>query len=68
MFDIAQQCSQAGAALVQAQLAALRMVTEAMLDGGMLCAQRHADAYRTTLASGTVAAREIMWAPVDPVR
>ncbi|MBA5685806.1 hypothetical protein [Rugamonas apoptosis] len=67
MFDIAQQCTQAGNALLAAQLAALRAYAEAMLDGGMLCAERHADVYRTTLATGTVAARQIMWAPVDPV-
>lgn len=68
MFDFAQLCAQAGTALVQAQLAALRAYAEAMLDGGMLYAERHADAYRSTLASGTVAARQIMWAPVDSKR
>ncbi|HJU99044.1 MAG TPA: hypothetical protein VJ752_00695 [Burkholderiaceae bacterium] len=68
MFDIAQQCSEAGTTLMQAQWAALRAYTEAMLDGGMLCAERHADVYRSTLATGTVAARQILWAPVDPKR
>lgn len=53
---------------MQAQWAALRAYTEAMLDGGMLCAERHADVYRSTLATGTVAARQILWAPVDPKR
>lgn len=53
---------------MQAQLAALRAYTEAMLDGGMLCAERHADVVRTTLATGTVAAKQIMWAPVDSER
>ena len=67
MFDIAQQCSQAGSALLAAQLAALRAYTEAMLDGGMLYAERHADAYRTTLATGTVAATQIKTAPVVPI-
>jgi hypothetical protein len=68
MFDIAQQCSQAGNALLAVHLAALRACTEAWLDGGMRCAERQADAYRMTLATGTVAAREIMWAPVDSMR
>lgn len=68
MFDIAQQCAQAGAALVDAQLAALRAYTEALLDGGIRYAERHADAYRSTLATGTVAARQIMWTPVDSKR
>ncbi|MES2114402.1 MAG: hypothetical protein V4578_04585 [Pseudomonadota bacterium] len=68
MFDIAQQSSRAGNALLAVQLAALRACMEAWLDGGMLCAERHADAYRMTLATGTVAAREFMWAPVDSMR
>jgi hypothetical protein len=68
MFEIAQQCSQAGAALLAVQLAALRACTDAWLDGGMLCAERHVEAYRATLATGTVAAREIMWTPVDAKR
>lgn len=53
---------------MHAQLAALRAYTQAMLDGGLLCAERQADVYRSTLATGTVAARQILWAPVDSKR
>lgn len=63
MFNIAEQCSKAGAAIFQAQMASFQAITQAVFDGGMSFAEGNVDAFRTTLASGTVAAREIMTIP-----
>lgn len=68
MFEIAQQCSRAGNSMLEAQWAALKAYTEAMLDGCMMYAERHAEAYRASLATGTVVAKQIMSKPVDPTR
>jgi len=63
MFHIAEQCAKAGTALLEAQLAQLQAVTHAFFDGGMHYAERNVDAFRYTLASGTVAAKQLITIP-----
>jgi hypothetical protein len=63
MFNIAEQCSKAGAAFIEAQMASFQAITQAVFDGGLTLAEHNVDAFRSTLASGTVAAREIMTIP-----
>ena len=63
MFNIAEQCSKVGSLMLQAQLASLQAISHAVFDGGMAYAEGNVDAFRTTLAAGTVAAREIMALP-----
>lgn len=68
MFNLAQHCAATGGAVLEAQLASLNAYACAVWDGGMELAERQVEAYRTALASGTVAAKQIMSGPVDPAR
>jgi len=63
MFTIAQQCSQAGQAYLEAQLANFSMLALAAYDSGVLMAERNVEALRATLAAGTVAAQELLSLP-----
>ena len=63
MFTIAEQCSLASHAYLEAQLANFNMLALAAYDSGMLMAERNVEAFRSTLAAGTVATRELLSAP-----
>lgn len=63
MFTIAEQCSQAGHAYLEAQLANFNMLALAAYDSGVLMAERNVEAFRSTLAAGTVATRELLSTP-----
>ena len=63
MFTIAEQCSLASQAYLEAQLANFNMLALAAYDSGLLMAERSVEAYRDTLAAGTVAARQLLSAP-----
>jgi hypothetical protein len=60
MFTIAEQCSLAGKALYEAQLASFNAYAQAAYESGMALAERNVDAFRTTLAANTVAARQLL--------
>lgn len=63
MFTIAEQCSLAGKAYLEAHLASFNMLALAAYDSGMLMAERNVEAFRSSLAAGTVATRELLSAP-----
>ena len=63
MFTIAEQCSLASQAYLEAQLASFNLLALAAYDSGVLMAERNVEAFRSTLAAGTVATQELLSAP-----
>lgn len=57
MFSTTEQISRATWALCEAQLSALTHYMHAAVEAGVNAAEVHADAVRTSLASGTVVTR-----------
>ncbi|MGV7211089.1 hypothetical protein ACLB1G_24910 [Oxalobacteraceae bacterium A2-2] len=61
MFYFAESYARAAALLLQAPLQALQAWGAVLADGGLEAAERQRDALLTSLACGTVAAKEL-WA------